>query len=271
LFLKRARELGYERIATGHYAQLAYDEIANRYSILESADAGKDQSYVLFPVEQSVLAQLELPMGGFLKEEVRRMAREIGLPVADKPDSQEICFIPSNNYGAFLEREAKMPGKEGLIQDRYGNVLGRHRGCHHYTIGQRKGLQIPFKHALYVVDLVPECNLVIAGSKEDVLGRMFEAEKVNWFFPASGEIHFRAQVKIRSRHKKAWAQVERLSESGVRVCFDEPQEAITPGQGCVFYDGPRVLGGGWISKRIQDCVAGESSLAGTSEKLSLSK
>lgn len=248
-FFDRARELGYDRIATGHYARVVYQRETDRFLVKQAADENKDQSYVLFPLPQPVLARLELPLGSYSKEEVRAIAREIGLEVADKPDSQEICFIPNNQYAGFLEREAVAAGREGSIQDRYGNVLGRHDGCYHFTIGQRKGLRIPFKHALYVVDILPEENLVIAGSKEDVLEREFDVEKVIWHRPVEKGSSIRAQVKIRSRHKKAWADIEKVSETRVRVRFDQVQEAVTPGQGCVFYDEDLVVGGGWIMKR----------------------
>lgn len=255
LFFQKARELGYDYIATGHYSRIGQDPVTGRYFIEEAADPAKDQSYVLFPLDQEVLSRLELPAGRFTKDEIRDMARELGFAVADKPDSQEICFIPDNDYGAFLERESKSLHGRGLIQDLFGNILGHHKGCHHFTIGQRKGLKIPFKHALYVVDIDVRENVVVAGMKEDVLGHACEVEDVHWFLPLpavppEGTPKKRVQAKIRSRHRKAWATLEQMSDTLVRVCFDEPQEAITPGQACVFYEGSRVLGGGWISKRI---------------------
>ncbi|MBI4373213.1 MAG: tRNA 2-thiouridine(34) synthase MnmA [Candidatus Omnitrophica bacterium] len=256
LFLKRARALGYDAIATGHYAQLGFDEGMSRSFIREGKDASKDQSYVLFPLSQEILADLYLPVGAFSKSEIRGMARAIGLRVADKPDSQEICFIPSNDYGAFLEREKKLGERPGAVRDRYGNILGQHRGYFHYTIGQRRGLKIPFKHALYVTQIIPSENTVVVGTKDEVAGRICRAERINWFSILNGNRSFRAQVKIRSRHAKAWAQVERFSEDGAMIVFDDPQEAITPGQGCVFYEGDRVLGGGWISNQTEEAYGG---------------
>ncbi|MBI4387430.1 MAG: tRNA 2-thiouridine(34) synthase MnmA, partial [Candidatus Omnitrophica bacterium] len=225
-----------------------FDSGKNAYQIVQGVDPQKDQSYVLFPLDQNVLSRLELPVGRYAKSEIREIARTLDLVVADKPDSQEICFIPSNQYGTFLERELTLPENKGMVEDRYGNVLGQHKGYYHYTIGQRSGLNIPFKHALYVVDIVPEKNLVVVGGKEDVFGQGCHVEKVNWLIHLNGTRHFRAAVKIRSRHQKTWADLEITSPSSVRVQFDEPQEAITPGQACVFYDGEHVLGGGWIAK-----------------------
>ncbi len=249
LFFKRARQLGYTHLATGHYAQVSLDQKTERFTVKAGKDAAKDQSYVLFPLDQEILSRLLLPIGSYTKQEIRDIARGLGLCVADKPDSQEICFIPSNDYSTFLKRERRIEEKTGEIQDRWGNVLGTHAGYFHYTIGQRRGLNIPFKHALYVVDIIPEENRVIVGNKEDVRGGNCVVERINWFRDVNGVTKFRAQVKIRSRHQKAWAEVEMLSNSLARVIFDEPQEAITPGQGCVFYDGEELIGGGWIAKK----------------------
>jgi tRNA-specific 2-thiouridylase len=249
LFLKRAKALGYDAIATGHYARLNYDESMERYIIEEGLDRAKDQSYVLFPLSQEILSSLYLPIGSYSKPEIRKMAHGLELCVADKPDSQEICFIPSHDYAQFLRREQKLEDKPGLIQDIHGNVLGKHRGYYHYTIGQRKGLRIPFKHALYVIDLIPSSNTVIVGSKNLVSKASCRVEQINWFIPLNGTRSMRIQAKIRSRHEKAWAVLNRLSESEVAIAFDEPQEAVTPGQACVFYDGERILGGGWIASQ----------------------
>ena len=246
LFLKRARQLGYDAIATGHYAQLQFDETASRYYIQQGKDSGKDQSYVLFPLPQELLTDLYLPVGSYTKPEIRALAKELGLSVADKPDSQEICFIPSNDYAAFLSREKKLEEKPGQIKDRFGNVLGEHRGYFNFTIGQRKGLKIPFKHALYVTDIFPAENTVVVGSKEEVGNRVCKVDKINWFTDLTGTDSLRIQAKIRSHHEKAWANLERTSDNEAEIVFDEPQDAITPGQACVFYDGERVLGGGWI-------------------------
>ena len=246
LFLQRARALGYDAIATGHYARMGFDEATNRYFVREGKDPAKDQSYVLFPLPQDVLADFYLPIGDYSKPEIRQMARELDLNVAEKPDSQEICFIPSNDYGAFLKREQKLEDEPGPIRDRHGNILGKHRGYYHYTVGQRRGLRIPFKHALYVTEIIPSENTVVVGTKTEVGNRLCRVERINWLMDLNGTKSLRVQAKIRSRHTKAWAILERSGDEAL-VSFDEPQEAITPGQACVFYEGECVLGGGWIA------------------------
>jgi tRNA-specific 2-thiouridylase len=247
LFLKRARQLGFDAIATGHYARLGFNESANSYYIEEGNDPTKDQSYVLFPLDQDVLSRLHLPVGNHEKKEIRERARSLGLEsVSEKPDSQEICFIPSNNYPVFLEKEFGVEPKEGTVRTRSGEVLGTHSGHHQFTRGQRRGLGIPYKERLYVLETIPETNEVVVGTKAEVLDQTFRVERVNWFLKPSGST-FRAEVKIRSQHRKASATVERLGENEVEIRFDEPQEAVTPGQGAVFYEGKKVLGGGWIA------------------------
>ena len=248
LFLKRARQLGFDAIATGHYAELGRDEKSGSYYIEEGADPAKDQSYVLFPLDQDVLAHLHLPIGHFRKTEIREKARELVLnSVMEKPDSQEICFIPSNDHGTFLEREFDAPKKEGVIRTRDGKILGTHTGYYQFTRGQRRGVGVAHSERLYVLETLPETNEVIVGTKEEVLDRRFRVRRVNWFVkPDTAAKNFTASVKIRSQHSKAPAAVEILDENEVQVEFDEPQEAVTPGQAAVFYEGRRVLGGGWI-------------------------
>jgi len=254
LFLRRARSLGYDFIATGHYAEVRYDPGRASYFVGEGRDAGKDQSYVLFPLEQDVLAHLLLPVGGYTKAEIRAKAKSLGLPVWDKDDSQEICFIPSNDYGAFLRREYLDGVRPGIIRTPEGRVLGRHQGYFHYTRGQRRGLGVAHTERLYVIETNPETNEVVVGRKADILNRGCRVGRVNWFLrPAEGRA--RVFVKIRSQHRKAPATIHLVEEASVRVVFDEPQEAVTPGQGAVFYEGSpagepraggRALGGGWI-------------------------
>ncbi|MBI3312747.1 MAG: tRNA 2-thiouridine(34) synthase MnmA [Candidatus Omnitrophica bacterium] len=252
LFLERARQLGYDHIATGHYAQVAYDENRGSFFLQEGVDPGKDQSYVLFPLGKDILEFLFLPIGRFTKTEIRRIARQKNLCVMNKPDSQEICFIPSNDYGSFIEREfvrAAETGAEntGTIRTREGKILGKHEGFFHYTRGQRRGLGVAAKERLYVVQTHPEQNEVVVGNKQDVMNRRCEVGRMKWFLkPETPEI--RAHVKIRSQHEKAPATLRLLNDHQVEVNFDEAQEAITPGQGAVFYEGPRVLGGGWIDR-----------------------
>lgn len=245
LFLEKGRQLGYDYIATGHYAQVHADSTGNYY-LSEGVDAGKDQSYVLFPLEQNLLKHLFLPVGQFTKSEIREQARKLNLNcVMNKPDSQEICFIPSNDYGAFLEREYLKHAKPGIIRTKDGKILGEHPGYFHFTKGQRRGLGVAFSERLYVIDTIPETNEVIVGTKEDVLGETFEVRRMNWFLKPNVST-FKAQIKIRSQHTKAEAEIKMLSDSSIQATFMEPQDSITPGQGAVLYDGPRVLGGGWI-------------------------
>lgn len=248
LFLARARELGFDAIATGHYAQMGHDEASGSYYLTEGLDAGKDQTYVLFPLAQDVLANLFLPVGGFAKTEIRAKAKALNLCVASKPDSQEICFIPSNDYGSFLDREyAASAVRPGVIRTREGKVLGEHQGYFHYTRGQRRGLGVAFSERLYVLETLPATNEVIVGTKEEVFGRNCLVGRVNWFLkPAVGS--FQAHVKIRSQHQKTPALLTLMEDQRVRIDFEEPQDAITPGQGAVFYDGPRVIAGGWIDQ-----------------------
>ncbi len=276
LFLKRARQLGFEAIATGHYARLASEGTGTfkgtgkngcppkgacpLYWIEEGVDERKDQSYVLFPLDQDVLSHLYLPLGRFRKTEIRAKARELGLtPVMEKPDSQEICFIPSNDYPEFLEREFEFKKSPGTIRRRDGKILGTHDGYHRYTRGQRRGLGVAYAERLYVLETIPETNEVVVGTKDELPDQTFVVERINWMIPPQkvpvpkrclspkGACPLRAHVKIRSQHQRAAANVEILGENSVRVTFDEPEEAATPGQAAVFYDGPRLLGGGWIA------------------------
>ena len=250
LFLKRAKQLGFDAIATGHYAQLGYDEISQTYYLQEGKDPLKDQSYVLFPLDQEVLSRLYLPIGSYEKKEIRQKARALGLtPVMEKPDSQEICFIPSNDYGAFLEREFAFPKQEGVIRTRDGKILGTHFGYQGFTRGQRRGLGVAYSERLYVLETNPKTNEVVVGTKSEVLDQEFQVERVHWFLKPSQK-NFPAEVKIRSQHRKSPAQIEQLDSEKVRITFEEPQEAVTAGQAAVFYDGSKVIGGGWIASPL---------------------
>lgn len=249
LFLERGRQLGYDYIATGHYAQVHYDADKNGYYLSEGIDAHKDQSYVLFPLQKELLPHLFLPLGGFTKQEIRAKAKEYNLCVMNKPDSQEICFIPSNDYGAFLEKEyMNKEGLPGEIKTTDGKVIGQHNGYYHYTRGQRRGLGVAHSERLYVIDTDAASNEVIVGTKEQVLDQTFEVGRMNWFLqPEAGSV-LKCDVKIRAQHKKASATVTVLNENHVRISFDQPQDAITCGQGAVIYDGTKILGGGWIDR-----------------------
>jgi tRNA-uridine 2-sulfurtransferase len=251
LFHARAKELGYDYIATGHYARLLTDEKSGSLYLTEGKDGGKDQSYVLFPLDQNLLQHLLLPIGGYSKVEIRAKAAEMGLSVASKPDSQEICFIPSNDYGTFLGREFKertQTIQKGVIRTRDGRVMGEHEGFYHYTRGQRRGLGVAHSERLYVLETIPETNEVIVGTKEEVFGLFALVGRVNLFVKPDFSQPVKAHVKIRSQHQKAPAQLNLLPDGRVTVDFEEPQDAITPGQGAVFYNGARVFGGGWIDE-----------------------
>lgn len=252
LFLERGRQMGYDTIATGHYARIVHDENTGAPLLAEGADPRKDQSYVLFPIGAEYLPHILLPIGGYTKDQIRAKAHEMNLCVKNKPDSQEICFIPSNDYGAFLEKEF-YDGKNhpGDIRNSAGEVVGKHEGFYHYTRGQRRGLGVAHSERLYVLSTDPVRNEVVVGSKEEIFDRSFRASRMNWFLsPPEGTV-IRASVKIRAQHTRAAASVSILGGGNIEVTFDEPQDAITPGQGAVIYDGSRILGGGWIDQVIR--------------------
>lgn len=248
-FYKRAQVMGYDYIATGHYARVVHDQKAGVSQIVEGLDGTKDQAYVLFSQQQDVLQRLLLPCGEYQKSKIREIAREIGLTVHDKPDSQEICFIPSNDYASFYRKQRDIKDMPGSIINQAGEILGQHPGYFHFTIGQRKGLGIAWKEPLYVLEIRKESNEVVVGTKEEVRQSSFLVSDLNWTQPlaTAGET---LQVKIRAHHEKAEAFVCIENENEVRVTFCEPQDAITPGQAAVFYTGDGVRGGGWIRSVI---------------------
>ena len=232
------------RVATGHYARVTRDA-AGVYHLWRGADDRKDQAYFLFALTQAQLARALFPVGGLSKDEVRRLALARGLRVAEKPDSQEICFVPDGEYAAVVDRH--LPGDRcGLVVDAQGRVLGRHDGVHHFTVGQRKGLRISAPEPLYVVRLDADRRLVQVGPKAALERRTLTAAGMNWVAgaPPAGDI--RAQVQIRSRHAAAEARVTPVGADRMAVEFDAPQSAITPGQAAVVFQGHDVLGGGWI-------------------------
>ncbi len=251
-FLELARSLGAERIATGHYARMRRDDKTGRFLLLRGVDASKDQTYFLWGLTQEQLARTQFPLGEFTKAEVRRMAEDMGLPVAWKEDSQEICFVPSGDYAAFIEayfREKGLPRRQvrGEIVSTEGRVLGEHAGVHHFTVGQRRGLRVAAGEPLYVIATEPATQRVIVGRGEELLRATLTARDVNWFPWPSLATPVRAEVKIRNKHVAAPATVYPTADSRrVEVRFDEPQRAVTPGQAAVFYQGDLVLGGGWI-------------------------
>jgi tRNA-specific 2-thiouridylase len=248
---ERARGLGADKVATGHYARVERDPADGRFVLKRGVDASKDQAYFLFSLTQDQLGAAVFPVGSERKEAVRAYARARDLPVADKPDSQEICFIPDHDYAGFVERRAADEA-DGAIVDETGRVLGRHRGIHRFTVGQRKGLGLSQSSLagrpatpLYVIALRPDARQVIVGPKQSLERTVLHASGVNWIV-AEPTSPIRATVQIRHRHHAAPATVCSLGEGRAEVVFDTPQIAVTPGQAAVFYDGEVVLGGGWI-------------------------
>jgi tRNA-uridine 2-sulfurtransferase len=241
------KQLEADYIATGHYVQKV--ERAGRAELHRSADPDKDQSYVLFGLRRSLLPHLVFPVGGFRKEEVRSLAREAGLAVHDKPDSVEICFVPDGDHGELIRRRRPELATAGHIVDTSGKVLAEHDGIENFTVGQRKGLGFAAGQRRYVLRIVPTTHEVVIGDREELLASGLIASRVNWLLDAPPTEPLPCQAKIRYRHSAAPATVTALPDGGARVVFGEPQSAVTPGQAVVFYDGPRVLGGGWIEGR----------------------
>jgi tRNA-specific 2-thiouridylase len=242
--LKKAESLDCDFIATGHYARL---ETSGSIRLREAIDKAKDQSYVLFCLKQSQLKKILLPIGKLTKNEVRRKAKELGLSVCDKPDSQEICFVPDNNYSDFIKKYKNIAPQKGSIIDASGKLLGQHMGFWNFTIGQRRGLGIAAKEPLYVTEIRPKDNIIVAGDAKDVKKKRFLVKKVNWMVKGAKKER-NLEVKIRYNHKRALASVRDLGGNEAEIDFKEPQNAITPGQAAVFYDGEYVAGGGWIDK-----------------------
>lgn len=246
-----ARELGASRLATGHYARLAHLPPEGRSVIRRGIDPSKDQSYFLFNLTQEQLRSALFPLGGYTKAEVRGMAQALALPVADKAESQEICFVPDRSYAAFLQGKVPQEAiRPGPILNRQGDVLGQHRGLPFYTIGQRKGMGLSSREPLYVIDLLPEQNSLVVGSQEELAAESFLVERVNWSAFSEMPRALEASVQIRYRHPGAEATITPLTGERAWVVFQRPQRAITPGQAAVFYRGDLLLGGGWIAKTV---------------------
>lgn len=243
--IEEADRLGAEYIATGHYARV--ERAGGRFRLLTAADPRKDQSYFLFELTQPALARLRLPLGELRKQEVRRIAARLELSVSGKPESQEVCFVPDDDYVAFLEERAggRIPGP-GAFVDAAGKELGRHRGFHAYTIGQRRGLGIGFGRRAYVTAIDAARNQVCLGGEEELFCNEFVAQQLSWTHPEHA-LAREAVVRIRSTHEGTPASLDPLPDGGVRVRFSEPVRAIAPGQAAVFYRGEEVLGGGWIA------------------------
>jgi tRNA-uridine 2-sulfurtransferase len=243
--LDRARGLDAEVLATGHYARAERAD-DGRVTLKRGADGAKDQSYFLFSLTQEQLAHAAFPVGDLDKETVRTHARRLGLRVADKPDSQEICFVPDGDYASFVERHAADAPRDGVIVDRDGQVLGTHGGVHRFTIGQRKGLGLSSTTPLYVLEIKPDEASVVVGPRDALGQTTLTASAVNWIAGAAPFDWTAVTAQIRHRHQPAPARVRALSHARAELVFDEPQNAVTPGQAVVFYDRDVVLGGGWI-------------------------
>ncbi|MDI6600727.1 MAG: tRNA 2-thiouridine(34) synthase MnmA [Thermoanaerobacteraceae bacterium] len=248
--LKKALELDAFYVATGHYARLDYNGSTGRYFIRKAKDKNKDQTYVLYNLTQFQLEHTLFPLGDYEKSEIRGIARELGLQVAEKPDSQEICFVEDNDYAGFIEKEAGERLLEGDIVDKNGHILGRHKGIAYYTIGQRKGLGIAAGRPLYVIDIDPEKNLVVVGDNDDLLGDTLTAEDLNFMPFESLDTDMRVDAKIRYKSEENPSIIYPDGHDKVTVKFFKKQRAITPGQAVAFYDGDILVGGGTISKNL---------------------
>ncbi|HTQ54494.1 MAG TPA: tRNA 2-thiouridine(34) synthase MnmA [Bryobacteraceae bacterium] len=251
-FLEMADSVGARHIATGHYARIAWHAASGRYQLRKAVDETKDQTYFLFGLTQAQLARSLFPLGEMRKSDVRQLAREMDLTVADKDESFEICFVPNGDYAAFMDAYLRDKGvaaarTAGQIVTTDGRTLGEHDGVHHFTVGQRKGLGVATGEPLYVIATNPQSQQVTVGRNEDLLRAGLIAREVNWVSVAGLPAPARAAVKIRNKHAAASATLYPTADPGrVEVHFDAPQRAVTPGQAAVFYDGSLVLGGGWI-------------------------
>jgi tRNA-specific 2-thiouridylase len=244
--LDRSLAYGAEVVATGHYARIAIDADTGRHVLRRGLDAGKDQSYFLFSLTQEQLSRASFPVGHLAKDAVRELARDLGLPVADKPDSQEICFVPDGDYAAFIEKKTGAMDAGGAIINQSGDVLGRHDGVHRFTVGQRKGLGIAAAEPMYVLELRPSAKTVVVGPRPQLERTTLTASDVNWIAGSPPEGSLRVAAQIRHRHEPACATVRSLGNRRAALEFDVPQVAIAPGQAVVFYDEDVVIGGGWI-------------------------
>ena len=249
-----AVSLGCDKVATGHYARVEFDAAANRHRLFRGRNLEKDQSYFLWELTQDQLSRAMFPLGEMSKAQVRAVARVHSMAVAEKAESQEICFVPDGNYAGFIDRylaatngEERLPG-DGEIVDTRGETIGSHGGIHRYTVGQRRGIGIASSKPLYVVSIDATHNRVVVGNDHELAGKSFTAAGINWVALDARTAPVRAEVRVRYRHTAAPATILPLENNRVQVTFDEPQRAITPGQATVFYRGDEVVGGGWIVK-----------------------
>lgn len=241
---ERAKTLGCDYIVTGHYART--EEQNGKFLLKKALDETKDQSYVLYSMTQEQLAHTLFPLGNMRKKQVRQLAEQNGFINADKPDSQDICFVPNGDYASVIELQTGKQAPHGNFVDKQGNILGRHNGIIHYTIGQRKGLGISSTKPLYVCDICPQSGNIVLGSNDDLFSIEADVTDFNWISSEIPDCKFRCKVKIRYRQPEQWATVTPTGKDTAHILFDEPQRAITPGQAAVLYDGDTVLGGGII-------------------------
>ena len=249
--LNRSLSIGAEYIATGHYARI--EQLENgRYALRRASVPGKDQTYALYNLTQEQLKRTLMPDGDYSKEQIRRFAAELGLQVADKPDSQDICFVPDGDYASFIEKTTgkKIPGGNFVTPE--GKILGRHRGIIHYTVGQRKGLGLALGYPAFVLEIRPETNEVVIGTYEESLTRVLKADQLNFMAVSDLKEPRRVFAKIRYNHKGAWCTVEKTGEDEITCVFEDPIRAVTPGQAVVLYDGEYVLGGGTIQRQFEE-------------------
>ena len=248
-----ARQIGADLLATGHYARCEFSPERNRWLLRRAADPAKDQTYFLFGLTQEQLSRTRFPLGSMSKPQVRQLARHHGLSLAEKPDSQEICFVPGGDYKRFIdayldEQGEQLPDTSGEFVTSDGQVLGRHDGIHNFTVGQRKGLGIATGTPLYVININGARGQVTVGGNDELLSHQLIARDLNWIAIQELREPMRVQAKIRHRHEPAVATVSPAPNGEVLVTFDDAQRAITPGQAVVFYDGDLVVGGGWIAE-----------------------
>ena len=241
---RRAAELGCDRVATGHYARI--EKQGDRYLLKKASDESKDQSYVLYAMTQEQLAHTAFPCGALSKTQTRQIAEEQGFLNAEKPDSQDICFVPDGDYAAFIRRYTGKSYPDGPFVTTQGTIVGRHRGIIHYTVGQRKGLGVSSDRPLYVQNIDAAKNTVVLGENRELFGTELNAVNFNWIAFETPPDILRAKAKIRYRHQEQWATVEVTGKNTVHLVFDAPQRAVTRGQAVVLYDGDTVLGGGEI-------------------------
>jgi tRNA-specific 2-thiouridylase len=250
--LRVAQQIGADAVATGHYARVEFDDRSGRWLLKRPTDRSKDQTYFLFGLTQEQLRRTLFPLGGMTKPEVRQLARKYGLALAEKPDSQEICFVPGGDYKNFLdaylaEQGDAVPDTAGELLTTDGRRIGEHSGIHNFTVGQRKGLGVATGTPLYVLEIKGDTRQVIVGEPENLYSRTLLGRRVNLISVEDLAQPMRVRVKIRHRHEPAPATIEKTGADEILVTFDEPQRAITPGQAAVFYEGDAVVGGGWIS------------------------